>query len=159
MFQIVGEDGDQSVGSPSGAREKRSGMAVSAEEQSRRDAMDMRCLSLCIGMLERVNGVCHFGSCSCFNSDKFIQLDLRREFNARRSSKRADRSCSPQQRAIPSREGFDLSRVVLSHRKGMLVSYAELSFSSLITFDRRKWLPNHFNCSSIKFPVHPLNSS
>ena len=30
---------------------------MTAEEQSQRDAMDMRCLSLCIGMLERVNGV------------------------------------------------------------------------------------------------------
>ena len=57
MFQIVGEDGNQSVGSSSGPRKKGSGMAVTAEEQSRRDAMDMRCLSLCIGMLERVNGV------------------------------------------------------------------------------------------------------
>ena len=35
-------------------------MVVTAEEQSRRDAMDMRCLSLCIGMLERVNGVRFF---------------------------------------------------------------------------------------------------
>lgn len=29
----------------------------SPEEQARADAVDMRCLSLCIGMLERVNGV------------------------------------------------------------------------------------------------------
>ena len=29
----------------------------SPEEQARADAIDMRCLSLCIGMLERVNGV------------------------------------------------------------------------------------------------------
>jgi len=57
MFQIVGEDGNQSVGSSSGPLKKKSGMAVTAEEQTRRDAMDMRCLSLCIGMLERVNGV------------------------------------------------------------------------------------------------------
>lgn len=60
VFQIVGEDGDQSIGSSSGSRKKRSDMVMTAEEQSRRDAMDMRCLSLCIGMLERVNGVhCH----------------------------------------------------------------------------------------------------
>jgi condensin complex subunit 3 len=29
----------------------------SPEERARMDAMDLRCLSLCIGMLERVNGV------------------------------------------------------------------------------------------------------
>ena len=56
----MGEDGDQSVRSTSGAHKKPSGMVVTAEEQSRRDAMDMRCLSLCIGMLERVNGVRFF---------------------------------------------------------------------------------------------------
>ena len=28
------------------------------EQQARADEIDMRCLSLCIGMLERVNGVC-----------------------------------------------------------------------------------------------------
>jgi hypothetical protein len=27
-------------------------------ERERADAMDVRCLDLCIGMLERVNGVC-----------------------------------------------------------------------------------------------------
>ena len=59
----MGEDGDQSVGSSSGARKKRSGITVTAEEQSQRDAMDMRCLSLCIGMLERVNGVSYCRSC------------------------------------------------------------------------------------------------
>ncbi|KAF9648455.1 ARM repeat-containing protein [Thelephora ganbajun] len=53
---VVSNDGNQSVGDSSGPRKKRSGIAMSAEEQSRRDAMDMRCLSLCIGMLERVNG-------------------------------------------------------------------------------------------------------
>lgn len=30
---------------------------LSPEEQARSDAVDLRCLSLCIGMLERVNGV------------------------------------------------------------------------------------------------------
>ena len=65
----MGEDGDQSVGSSSGAHKKRLGMVVTTEEQSRRDAMDMRCLSLCIGMLERVNGVRYCHSCSCSNSD------------------------------------------------------------------------------------------
>lgn len=30
---------------------------LSAEEQAQADALDVRCLSLCIGMLERVNGV------------------------------------------------------------------------------------------------------
>lgn len=58
-LQIVGEDGNQSVGSTSGAGATSQGMAVTEVEQSKRDAMDMRCLSLCIGMLERVNGVRH----------------------------------------------------------------------------------------------------
>jgi condensin complex subunit 3 len=30
---------------------------MSPEERARTDAIDLRCLSLCIGMLERVNGV------------------------------------------------------------------------------------------------------
>jgi condensin complex subunit 3 len=32
---------------------------MSSEERARLDAIDLRCLSLCIGMLERVNGVRH----------------------------------------------------------------------------------------------------
>jgi len=47
-------------------------MAVTAEEQSRRDAMDVRCLSLCIGMLERVNGVCSHPSRCIPNPETFI---------------------------------------------------------------------------------------
>jgi hypothetical protein len=31
---------------------------MSAEEKRKADEIDLRCLSLCIGMLERVNGVC-----------------------------------------------------------------------------------------------------
>jgi len=46
-------------------------MAVTAEEQSRRDAMDMRCLSLCIGMLERVNGVRCYPRCRPSNPETF----------------------------------------------------------------------------------------
>lgn len=32
---------------------------MSPEEQARVDMIDLRCLSLCTGMLERVNGVRH----------------------------------------------------------------------------------------------------
>jgi hypothetical protein len=32
---------------------------MTAVERERADAMDVRCLDLCIGMLERVNGVGH----------------------------------------------------------------------------------------------------
>jgi condensin complex subunit 3 len=32
---------------------------LTPEEQARADALDIRCLSLCIGMLERVNSVQH----------------------------------------------------------------------------------------------------
>lgn len=35
------------------------------EEQARADAIDIRCLSLCIGMLERVMGVCMHSTISC----------------------------------------------------------------------------------------------
>lgn len=31
---------------------------MTPDEKARADAVDLRCLSLCIGMLERVNGVC-----------------------------------------------------------------------------------------------------
>lgn len=31
---------------------------LTAEEHLKADATDMRCLTLCIGMLERVHGVC-----------------------------------------------------------------------------------------------------
>lgn len=63
-LQVVAEDGDQSIETSSDARKKVSGIGATAEEQLRRDAMDMRCLSLCIGMLERVNGVRCCRSCS-----------------------------------------------------------------------------------------------
>lgn len=69
MLQILAEDDDQSVGTSTDAQKNRPGMAVTAEEQSRRDAMDMRCLSLCIGMLERVNGVRRYRSRPRSNSD------------------------------------------------------------------------------------------
>lgn len=39
------------------ARPTKPAEELSPEEKARADAMDLRCLSLCIGMLERVNGV------------------------------------------------------------------------------------------------------
>ena len=39
------------------AKEKKKFEDMSPEEQERATAMDLRCLGLCIGMLERVNGV------------------------------------------------------------------------------------------------------
>lgn len=86
VLQTVAEDGDQGVGTSTDARKKGSGMVATAEEQSRRDAMDMRCLSLCIGMLERVNGVGCYCSRSCSDLTQFIFLDVRGEFNSGRGS-------------------------------------------------------------------------
>ena len=69
VLQIMAEVVDQSEATSSDTRKKGSGIVATAEEQSRRDAMDMRCLSLCIGMLERVNGVRSYRSRSCSKPD------------------------------------------------------------------------------------------
>lgn len=42
---------------PRAMREPKSLMEMTAGERERADAIDVRCLDLCIGMLERVNGV------------------------------------------------------------------------------------------------------
>ena len=41
------------------ARPAKPPKELTPEERARADAIDVRCLSLCIGMLERVNGVCN----------------------------------------------------------------------------------------------------
>ena len=43
-----------------GPRLPKPATELSAEDQARADATDLRCLDLCIGMLERVNGVSAF---------------------------------------------------------------------------------------------------
>lgn len=43
---------------PRSLREPKPLAEMTAGERERADAMDVRCLDLCIGMLERVNGVC-----------------------------------------------------------------------------------------------------
>ena len=57
------EDDSESVTSESTATARTTRPAklienMTPEERTRADAMDVRCLSLCIGMLERVMGVC-----------------------------------------------------------------------------------------------------
>ena len=46
---------------------------MSEEERARADAMDLRCLSLCIGMLERVNGVRPHSYCHLKQHLTFLQ--------------------------------------------------------------------------------------
>lgn len=54
---------------------------MTPEEKARADDIDLRCLSLCIGMLERVNGVRgYFLYCIARMPD--TSVDIRREFYA-----------------------------------------------------------------------------
>ena len=55
-----GDDGNEDLASTSvveAPKAPKPPKELSPEEQARADALDVRCLSLCIGMLERVNGV------------------------------------------------------------------------------------------------------
>lgn len=58
---------------------------MTAEEKARVDNIDLRCLSLCIGMLERVNGVgvASF-SLSLYTRGADRLADIRRELDSRR---------------------------------------------------------------------------
>ena len=62
-------DGDTEGGTPSAAPKSITARGfpkpiaeMTPEEKARADDIDLRCLSLCIGMLERVNGVRIFAS-------------------------------------------------------------------------------------------------
>ena len=65
---------------------------MSPEEQARADAVDVRCLSLCIGMLERVNGVRSRLLSPTLNSHSSLP-DLRGELYLRGTTRRADHTC------------------------------------------------------------------
>lgn len=59
----MNDDVDTTIGGsttavPHGPRGPKSLVEMTPGERERVDAMDVRCLDLCIGMLERVNGVC-----------------------------------------------------------------------------------------------------
>jgi hypothetical protein len=64
-------------------------------ERERADAMDVRCLDLCIGMLERVNGVSNlcllFILCQLTNWGSLT--DVRRKLDFGGYPRRADRAC------------------------------------------------------------------
>ena len=51
-------DGGEDDASTSAVKAPKPPKELTPEEQARADVLDLRCLSLCIGMLERVNGVC-----------------------------------------------------------------------------------------------------
>ena len=59
-------------------RPQREEAEKTPKEQARADAIDIRCLSLCIGMLERVNGVC-FDHCIISRINTDTLLDIRGE--------------------------------------------------------------------------------
>lgn len=64
------DETETTFGTPKPARtvkKKPSVEDLSPEEQQRKDEMDLRCLDLCIGVLERVNGV---GSFACTRQTK-----------------------------------------------------------------------------------------
>ena len=55
---------------------------MSPEQRACVDQVDLRCLSMCIGMLERVNGVCpHFVSLSLYLDSLTLLADLRRKYH------------------------------------------------------------------------------
>lgn len=58
------------------ARPQKVDVEKSPEEQARADAIDLRCLSLCIGMLERVNGVGHSSRCIACPHWLFPVIDI-----------------------------------------------------------------------------------
>lgn len=53
-----GDDGNEDDANLSAVKAPKPPKELNPEEQAQADALDLRCLSLCIGMLERVNGVC-----------------------------------------------------------------------------------------------------
>jgi hypothetical protein len=68
---------------------------MTAVERERADAMDVRCLDLCIGMLECVNGV---GPSPHFPLSINRSLRLHRHFDTGRYPRRADRAGGKVQR-------------------------------------------------------------
>ena len=60
--ELINDDDDTAIDGPTTAaprapRGPKTHAEMTAVERERADAMDVRCLDLCIGMLERVNGV------------------------------------------------------------------------------------------------------
>ena len=64
-------------------------------EQERADAMDVRCLDLCIGMLERVNGVSDLRFLLIVYQPTNLGslIDVRRKLDFGGYPRRADRAC------------------------------------------------------------------
>ncbi len=64
-------------------------------ERERADVMDVRCLDLCIGMLERVNGVRNFCPLVfvCEPTNLGLLTDVRGKLDPRGYPRGADRAC------------------------------------------------------------------
>jgi hypothetical protein len=62
-------------------------------ERERAEAMDVRCLDLCIGMLERVNGVSNLRLLIVCQQTWGSLIDVRRKLDFGGYPRRADRAC------------------------------------------------------------------
>jgi hypothetical protein len=87
---------------------------MTPEEIARVDALDLRCLTLCTNMLERVNSVCVsflVGRVRLFD----VNLDLRRQLHAARIIQRTHCAFGIAEGEHFPREGTGLLGFVLSH--------------------------------------------
>lgn len=105
---------DASLSAAKAAKAPKPPKQLGPEEQVRADALDLRCLSLCIGMLERVNGVRLLACLQRYHS-RMMRADLRRELDVGGHPGRTDRARRHAQGPSAPRKGACVSWVVLSH--------------------------------------------
>ncbi len=80
--ELINDDDETTIDGPTTAaprapRRSKSHAEMTAVERERADAMDLRCLDLCIGMLERVNGVrLHLLPTFLPLTDHFVHADI-----------------------------------------------------------------------------------
>lgn len=91
---------------------------MTPEEKARADAVDLRCLALCIGMLERVNGASVFNVILVHRGSLTRSTDIRGKQHTRRYPRRIDRSLCQASGDGSSREGSRLLGPLLSDRRG-----------------------------------------
>lgn len=125
---------------------------MSAEERAQADLTDIRCLMLCIAMLERVNGVSY--CCSFYLSllhfffffpffffCLWVKLmiispfaDFRRQLYARRNLGRLDHPIREEEGARHAREGIGQPGPLLLNRQGEMSPQAGLCSSFPLIF-------------------------
>jgi condensin complex subunit 3 len=79
--ELINDDDETAIDGPTTAaprapRGPKSHAEMTAVERERADAMDVRCLDLCIGMLERVNGVGLHLTSHFLLTDRFVHADI-----------------------------------------------------------------------------------